>query len=622
MATLKSGVVLPSKAPNLPVAPVEYSQQYIEQVLNALRLYFAQVDNATANSSSNSIQTTGTAAQLLANNGTGGFANVNVGSGLTYSGGTLTATTGSSGTVSRNGTPFTGAISRPYTDMFGDYLSGLDFGMVGDGSTDNVSALNAAIAAAVSLGKSLYIPAGAYIINSTISISGGITIFGDYPSPTYDANINPTKGTWLYLNHNGIGFNCNTTQAEIVFRSFGTFRSTQVKPVGGTGSYTPITQDPDFNVSGNGDAQFYNMFILNPYIGIKSSPSLTALGAVVIVKNLKCQPISRGIWLDYVQDTSYISDIHIWPFWDVLNANSTGYTNLWVYTMHNMYGFALYRCDNVMMTDVFTIFANAGICLGSSTYGVPNKIHVANADFDRGYYGILVDGSNSTQGTTGQFVNVSMQGEDPSVTPYSQGILLTNAKQVILNFSNLRITYYQNYGIYIDDGCSNCDLTLSNLVIDGYGVSVSGSNAVSIHGSGNTVGITGTPKITNGGVGGTYYYNTSGNAFTGAGWAMPNSYNGGGRSIGGSYQNPYTYPMMVSITAVNGSSGAYDALVTLVGTSNPPVYGSGDTVVIAGPGGNGPNAVTVTFMVPPQKYYKVYNLNGYLNAVSAWVEYH
>ena len=37
----------PSKAPNLPIAPVEYRQLYQDQVLNALRLYFNQVDNFT-----------------------------------------------------------------------------------------------------------------------------------------------------------------------------------------------------------------------------------------------------------------------------------------------------------------------------------------------------------------------------------------------------------------------------------------------------------------------------------------------------------------------------------------------------------------------------------------------
>jgi len=46
----------------------------------------------------------GTSSQLLANNGTGGFNNVTVGSGLSYSGGTLTATTGGGGTVTSVGT--------------------------------------------------------------------------------------------------------------------------------------------------------------------------------------------------------------------------------------------------------------------------------------------------------------------------------------------------------------------------------------------------------------------------------------------------------------------------------------------------------------------------------------
>jgi len=37
--------IRPSKAPNLPVAPTQYTQQYVNQLLNILRLYFNQVDN-------------------------------------------------------------------------------------------------------------------------------------------------------------------------------------------------------------------------------------------------------------------------------------------------------------------------------------------------------------------------------------------------------------------------------------------------------------------------------------------------------------------------------------------------------------------------------------------------
>ena len=45
---LKTLPLRPPKAPNLPVAPVEYTQQYQDQILNVLRLYFNQIDNFAA----------------------------------------------------------------------------------------------------------------------------------------------------------------------------------------------------------------------------------------------------------------------------------------------------------------------------------------------------------------------------------------------------------------------------------------------------------------------------------------------------------------------------------------------------------------------------------------------
>jgi hypothetical protein len=41
--------LIPSKSPNLLIAPVEYTQAYQDQLNNALRLYFNQVDNFTQN---------------------------------------------------------------------------------------------------------------------------------------------------------------------------------------------------------------------------------------------------------------------------------------------------------------------------------------------------------------------------------------------------------------------------------------------------------------------------------------------------------------------------------------------------------------------------------------------
>lgn len=45
MAT--TGPLIPSKAPNLPLAPITYDQQTFDRLTNILRLYFNQLDNFT-----------------------------------------------------------------------------------------------------------------------------------------------------------------------------------------------------------------------------------------------------------------------------------------------------------------------------------------------------------------------------------------------------------------------------------------------------------------------------------------------------------------------------------------------------------------------------------------------
>jgi len=44
-----NGPLLPSKSPNLPIAPVEYDQRYQDTLNNAFTKYFTQIDNYTQN---------------------------------------------------------------------------------------------------------------------------------------------------------------------------------------------------------------------------------------------------------------------------------------------------------------------------------------------------------------------------------------------------------------------------------------------------------------------------------------------------------------------------------------------------------------------------------------------
>lgn len=46
MRDIPANTLIPPKAPNLPVGPVEYDQRYIDQLNNVLRIYFNELDGA------------------------------------------------------------------------------------------------------------------------------------------------------------------------------------------------------------------------------------------------------------------------------------------------------------------------------------------------------------------------------------------------------------------------------------------------------------------------------------------------------------------------------------------------------------------------------------------------
>ena len=82
----------------------------------------------------------------------------------------------------------------------------LDYGAVGDGSTDNLNAFNNALAAAI-YGEAVLVPAGDYRLNGTLNMPEGVVLRGECPSNTR------------------LLFNINTADPciEIVTYEYGTF---------------------------------------------------------------------------------------------------------------------------------------------------------------------------------------------------------------------------------------------------------------------------------------------------------------------------------------------------------------------------------------------------------------
>lgn len=80
----------------------------------------------------------------------------------------------------------TGQVGRTVEAKFADTLSVLDFGAVGDSVTNDTTAINAAIAAAIAAGRRLYFPktSGSYLISGVLTVNGGVELFGDFQTTT------------------------------------------------------------------------------------------------------------------------------------------------------------------------------------------------------------------------------------------------------------------------------------------------------------------------------------------------------------------------------------------------------------------------------------------------------
>ena len=170
-----NGALLSSKAPNLPIAPVEYTQQYMDQVLNALRLYFNQIDNFTQSSS---IPSSGTTNNRPLDNLFVGqqYFDTTLNQLLLWNGSAWVATTPSSSTVSSfsaGTTGFTPSSATSGAIVLSGVLS------VANGGTGSSSGVASVITGSIQMWPTNTPPTGYLLCNgASVSTSTYATLFG------------------------------------------------------------------------------------------------------------------------------------------------------------------------------------------------------------------------------------------------------------------------------------------------------------------------------------------------------------------------------------------------------------------------------------------------------------
>lgn len=354
-----------------------------------------------------------------------------------------------------------------------------------NGSTgaDDTLAVKAAVASGVRRLIVPAVPAGfAYRLTSPVNISAGVTVEGlgvsPYASQGSGTSANTRgSGSWFHLDHAGIGFNVSNTAAfgAVQFLRLGTFRTHSIP--GGVTVFTPTVYDFDFVFSKADDSSMDDVCLLNAYRGVKVDDSRVWLNKIY------GQPLAMGIRVDLSYDICRITNIHWWPYWAMVQK-------VWAWTQANGTGFQTSRSDNHMYENIFTIFYNCGMrVIGTSGVGTANKLKLVNADFDRGFNGLVIDGS--ANGATMQVVNLTTQGENGTVG--SNVGISVYANQVEIDFANLDVRTFNSYGILVN--ADYCNIGINGLYMADWGLDGGGATPIAVINALSNMRITGMKRF-------------------------------------------------------------------------------------------------------------------------------
>lgn len=330
----------------------------------------------------------------------------------------------------------------------------------------------------IDVGGVVYFP-DTYRLTAPINITKPVTIVG---AP---ASVSTMDGTWFHIDHPGKGFNITNTNGYyngVHFIDIGTYR-TQPEPAPNWQAY-----DYDFDIYINGitDVNLTGLTLLNPTRGIGQFSG----GGRININNLNMQPFKVGIQIDEAYDVCRISNVHAWVFWK-------DHPDVQKYMLANLKAISLGRCDNPMLTNIFSIFAQSGLHFYQNIYGATSKMHLANADFDAGINGIWID-SSVTNGVSGQFANVTHQGVDGSDNAIG---LLVAGTSSNLSFSSLKTMFCGANGIRVD-GSGN-KLTFGDATVLYYDQGKKGFPAVEVAAN-NSASFAQKPFIATNGLGSAY----------------------------------------------------------------------------------------------------------------------
>jgi hypothetical protein len=309
----------------------------------------------------------------------------------------------------------------------GPFYDVRDYGAVGDGATDDTAAITRAIEAAAPAsaptGDTVFFPSGRYRVTATLVVPPAVTLQGTGWN-TPGAQVNTFAGSWIFVGA-GAGFS-----PVAITGSGGAVRNLAFNVPDQSTAGAPSAAQPMVHITAN-NSLVEDVCLYNPYGGIYLDGAAQA-----VMRRIIGQPVQYGIMVDRSHDTNYIDTVHFWPYWQPF-ATAVG-----AWQLANGTAIALFACDNPHIANVFAFNYNKGLSMSASATGIPHKVHLMNADFDRCVTGVHIAAAGSAgSAATIQLANVTMQAPTGAGVPAGNGIWVEGASAyAMVQASNVRIS--------------------------------------------------------------------------------------------------------------------------------------------------------------------------------------
>jgi hypothetical protein len=301
-----------------------------------------------------------------------------------------------------------------------------------DGSADAAPAIQQAINDAMTSraqvfgreikGGVVWLPAGAYWIDSPLVIPGGITLAGVGWADEF-------AGTWLIITKTE-PFVPLLAEGGVIrdLAFYHHYEVAEAPTVGRDWSPKPY----NWTIVGTGNVQVKNVMMKNPTRGLQLSGRFT-------VRDFWAHPIYRPLEIENFgsNDVCHVDHIHLWSFW-------YGKSNeLETYTLKNAIGVVCNGADNPLLSNIFVQRCHIGILFGGSRK--TSRFHLCNVDLDSCAYGVQIT-TNKTEGQIANLIATGTTNNDKEWVFGKRSGMVATAEHISIQCSNVE---FGNY-------CENC----------------------------------------------------------------------------------------------------------------------------------------------------------------------